>query len=129
MGRVSQAPGATPGPSHCEHLTVLLTLTMAADNISTIAATLQNSSSLKGAINSENTAKEANLTLDASSTWDVTADSYLNCLSDASGISGDTVANISGNGFTVYYRQSACTELAGKTYNLNGGGYLKRLVD
>jgi hypothetical protein len=98
---------------------------MAADNISTIAATLQNSSSLKGAINSENTAKEANLTLDASSTWDVTADSYLNCLSDANGISGDTVANISGNGHTVYYNQSACAELGGKTYNLNGGGYLK----
>jgi hypothetical protein len=55
----------------------------------------------------------------------VTADLYLNCLNDANGISGDTVANISGNGHTVYYNQSVCTELDGKTYNLNGGGYLK----
>ena len=53
---------------------------MTADNISTIAVTLQNSSALTGAINTAHTAKTVNLTLDASSTWTVTADSTLTCL-------------------------------------------------
>jgi hypothetical protein len=98
---------------------------LTADNISSIDLTLQNSSSLAGAINAAHTAKAANLTLDGSSTWTVTADSYLTCLSDLSGISGTAITNITGNGYTVYYDASACTGLGGQTYTLNGGGYLK----
>ena len=98
---------------------------MVADNISSITVTLQNTSSLKGSINADNKAKVANLTLDASSVWDVTADSHLTCLSDTSGISGSTISNINGNGHTVYYNKSACGALGGKTYTLTGGGSLK----
>ncbi len=94
-----------------------------ADEISSIMATLQNGSALTGAINAANTAKEINLTLDSSSTWTVTADSYLSCLTDA-GISGSTISNIIGNGHTVYYTTSLCSDLGGQTYTLNGGGAL-----
>lgn len=97
---------------------------MIADAISSISVTLQNNSSLTGAINSVHTAKAANLTLDESSTWNVTADSYLTCLTDSSGISGTTVNNVIGNGFTVYYDRNVCSELGGLTYSLSGGGTL-----
>jgi hypothetical protein len=79
-----------------------LTGDLVADSISTISVTLQNGSSLIGAINSDNKGKEVNLTLNATSTWTVTADSYLTCLTDTAGISGSTITNINGNGHTVY---------------------------
>jgi hypothetical protein len=100
---------------------------LVADNISSISLTLQNASNLVGAINSDRTAKTVDLTLDSSSTWNVTADSYLNGFSDASGISGTTITNITGNGYTVYYDASlaANSSLGGKTFNLTGDGTLK----
>ena len=103
---------------------------MVADKISTISATLQNSSTLTGAINADKAAKAVSLTLDSSSTWNVTADSYLTTLADAGGISGTTIANIHGNGHTVYYDSgnSANGGLAGKTYALAGGGQLKPMA-
>jgi hypothetical protein len=97
---------------------------MEADSISTIAATLQNSSSLTGYINSDNTGKAVNLTMDSSSTWSVTGDSYLTCLADISGISGTTIPNVIGNGHTVYYDSNVCSALGGLTYSLVNGGEL-----
>ena len=102
-----------------------LTGDMAADSISSITAVLQNGSTWNGAINAANTAKAVSLTLDGSSTWIVTADSYLACLSNADGISDTTITNIIGNGHTVYYDASACPELGSLTYSLNGGGTLQ----
>ena len=95
-----------------------------ADEISSISTTLQNGSSLTGAMNAQNNAKEINLTLDSSSTWTVTADSYLSCLSNTGGITGATISNIIGNGHTVYYNASLCTDLSGQTFTLNAGGIL-----
>lgn len=71
--------------------------------------------------------KAANLTLDATSTWIVTADSYLSGLSDASGISGSTIPNIIGNGHALRYdaRLAANSPWGGKTYTLTGGGTLE----
>jgi hypothetical protein len=74
---------------------------------------------------SANAAKLADLTLDGTSHWTVTADSYLSCLTDRGGISGSSVSNITGNGHSVYYNASACTALNGQTYTFVGGGYLK----
>lgn len=98
-----------------------------ADAISGVDITLQNGSSLSGSINADNAAKDARLTLDAGSTWDVTADSHLSGLTLSGGISGTTIANITGNGHTVYYdaTDSANSALGGKTYSLNGGGTLQ----
>jgi hypothetical protein len=65
--------------------------------------------------------------LDLGSTWKLTADSYVTGLSLAAGISGSAITNIIGNGHTVYYDPSSAlnSALAGKTYSLRGGGYLK----
>jgi hypothetical protein len=95
------------------------------DAISSISTTLQNSSSLTGAINIANTTKAINLSLDASSSWTVPEDSHLTCLTDTGGISGTSINNIIGNGHTVYYDTSACPALGGQTYTLEGGGTLK----
>ncbi|HTX79511.1 MAG TPA: hypothetical protein VMC62_07575, partial [Longilinea sp.] len=99
---------------------------LVADNISTLTLTLQNGSTLKGSINADDQAKSASLTLDASSAWTVTADSYLASLSDAGGISGNSITNIIGNGNTVYYdaSNSANSALGGLTYSLVNGGQL-----
>lgn len=90
------------------------------DSISSISATLKNSSTLSGTIN------KAALTLDATSSWTVTGNSWLTTLSDSSGISGTAISNITGNGYTVYYDSSLSgnSYLGGKTYTLNGGGTL-----
>ena len=97
---------------------------LTADNISSVTLTLQNGSSLNGSINPEHTAKAANITLDASSTWNVTGNSYLTTLNDSEGISGTSITNITGNGYTVYYDSSANPSLNGQTYSLSGGGTL-----
>jgi len=99
-----------------------LTGNIVVDSISTADITLQNSSVLTGAINAENTASSVTLTLDATSTWSVTANSYLNSLTDAD----TTLANIDDNGYTIYYDSSLSANawLNGETYTLTDGGQL-----
>lgn len=99
---------------------------MAIDKISSLALTLKNASALKGAINNANTASAANVTLDSTSQWSLTADSYVSAFSDASGISGTSVSNVTGNGHNVYYNSSlsANSSLGAKTYTLANGGHL-----
>jgi hypothetical protein len=98
--------------------------TITADKISSVELNLKNGSTLKSAINPTNSAKAARITLDATSSWSVTANSYITSLFDTGGITGATVANIKGNGFTVYYNSAANPELGGKTYDLSEGGTL-----
>ncbi len=100
---------------------------LVADSISSISVTLQNGSSLKGSINVDEAAKEARVTLEGSSTWDLTADSYLTSLTLTGGASGATIGNITGNGHSIYYdaTDSANSALGGGTFNLNGGGTLQ----
>jgi hypothetical protein len=97
-----------------------LTGDLTTDSISSITATLKNGTSLTGYINS------AALTLDATNSWHVTGNSYLSTLTDANGLSSATITNLYGNGYTVYYNASLAGNswLGGKTYTLNGGGYL-----
>jgi uncharacterized UPF0146 family protein len=94
------------------------------DKISSLTLNLQNGTSLTSAINSANNAKLANVTLDASSQWNVTADLYITSLTGAT-ILENSVRNISGNGHAVYYNASACIALNNQIYSLNGGGYLQ----
>jgi hypothetical protein len=105
-------------------LFVLIMIAAFALTACTSSLTLQNGSTLTGAINTANTTKAINLTLDSSSSWNVTADSYLSCLTDTSGINGNSVSNIIGNGHTVYYDAKACSALGGLSYSLSGGGSL-----
>jgi hypothetical protein len=92
------------------------------DSVSTAAIKLTNSSSLTGAINNAKTAKSVSLSLDKTSSWTVTADSYINALTDAD----TSLANIISGGHTVYYNSSnsANSWLGGKTVSLSGGGQL-----
>ena len=93
-----------------------------ADNISTITTTLQNGTTLTGSINANNTAKSISLSLDSTSRWDVTGDSYLTTLTD----SDNTLSNIRDNDHTIYYDSSntANSWLGGKTITLANGGKL-----
>jgi hypothetical protein len=94
------------------------------DSVSSITATLQNGSSLTGAVNPDGAAESVSLTLDSSSTWTLTADSYVTTLADPGGILGTSVTNIVGNGHTVYYDASSSSQLGGLTYSLTSGGRL-----
>jgi len=98
---------------------------LVADNLSSITLNLHKDSTLTGTINAAHTAKAANLILDATTTWDVTGDSTLTCLTDPGEIYETTIANITGNGHTVYYDAGACPALKGRTYTLNAGGVMK----
>jgi uncharacterized protein (TIGR03437 family) len=93
---------------------------MSADSISSIAATLQNKSTLSGKLTN------VALSLDVSSVWNLTGNSVLTSLVDPEGISGTTIANIKGNGYTVTYDAtlSGNSYLGGKTYSLANGGTL-----
>lgn len=97
-----------------------LTGDVVADSVSKISVILQNGTTLNGALT------QTALTLDATSSWTVRADSTLTCLSDTAGISGTSIANIkAAGGITVTYDSTACGALGAITYTLNGGGTLK----
>lgn len=130
-GTLLKAAGGRSGTTGSNGGTAILTAdgqtlagNMIGDSLGTITNTLKNGSSLTGSINADHKVKAVALALDSTSTWTVTADSYLTSLTDTSGISGKTVTNIRGNGHTVYYDASNAA-LGGKTFTLAGGGYLK----
>ena len=104
----------------------VLTGSVVCDNISSVDLTLENGTSLAGAINTANTAKTINLTIDAASSWNVPADSYVPVISDPAGVSGQSISNISGNGHTVTYDGTATgnSYLNQKIYTLQNGGTL-----
>lgn len=92
------------------------------DNLSSVTVILENGTSLTGAINADNTAGSIALTLDSTSSWDVTGTSYLTSFIDK----GSTLVNIKDNGYTIYYDAGESTNrwLKGGTYTLTGGGKL-----
>lgn len=91
-----------------------------ADTASTATISLASSTSLTG------TVTHAALSLDATSSWSLTGNSTLTTLSDAGGISGSSVTNITGNGYNASYDASLSGNgyLGGLTYSLAGGGQL-----
>lgn len=89
------------------------------DNISTTSFILK-SSTLIGTINNENSAKEVNLSLDSSSKWIVTEDSYVTTLT----LENNDLSLIEDHGYTIYYNASANSWLNGQTITLSNGGTL-----
>lgn len=89
------------------------------DNISTTSFILK-SSTLISTINSENSAKEVNLSLDSSSKWIVTEDSYVTTLT----LENNDLSLIEDHGYTIYYTASANSWLNGQTITLSNGGTL-----
>ncbi len=92
------------------------------DNISSVTVILQNSTTLTGTLNADNTAGSMVLNLDLTSAWNVTGTSYLTSLTDED----STLANIRDNGYTIYYDADESTNswLEGETYTLTDGGKL-----
>ena len=68
-----------------------------ADSISTVALDMTNGSSLVGAINTDNTAKEVTVKLSKDSTWTLTGDSYVKSLTNED----TTGSNIHLNGYKL----------------------------
>ena len=85
----------------------------------TISANLENHTTLTGKI------ATAALRLDATSTWNVTANSTLTALTDPA-ISGTMIINIVGHGHTITYDATlaANATLGHRSYTLAGGGRL-----
>lgn len=94
-----------------------LTGSIIADKISTVAVNLKNNSVLSGAINPKNIDTTINLDLDNTSTWEVTADSYINEIKDAA----VNYSNIHSNGHNVYY---VTNDANASSQLLIGGGHL-----
>lgn len=92
------------------------------DKISTVALALTKNSTFNGAINAKNTAKSASISLDKSSAWEVTADSYISSITNKN----TKCTNIKANGCTIYYDKANKDNswLKGKTITLPGGGKL-----
>lgn len=93
---------------------------LVAYNGSYISWNLTAHSSWEGAAYSGFGSSSVDVALDASSNWTLTADSYVQNLTDADG----TLANIESGGFNVYYNASALLNgwLANGTITLSGGG-------
>lgn len=89
------------------------------DNISTASFILKGST-LTSTINSENNTKEVNLSLDSSSKWVVTGDSYVTTLT----LENNDLSLIEDHGYTIYYDASANSWLNGQTITLSNGGTL-----
>ena len=120
------AAGSNGGHASLTANNQTLTGNLTADPLSTLDLILANNSCLTGAINPEGTAAAAGLTLDCSSCWRVTADSYLTHVTILDGTLSDGLSCIIGAGHTVYYdaTSSGNAVLGGETYALRGGGYL-----
>ena len=73
------------------------------DSISSLDMTLSDSSAFTGAINSSGTAGEVNVTLDDTSTWTLTGDSYI------TSFTGD-LSQVVSNGYQLYVNGSAVLE-------------------
>lgn len=92
------------------------------DAASSVSLVLTDRSSLKGAVNHSGKAKSASVSLDQSSFWSVSADSYVTELMNQKA----SCSNILSNGNTIYYDagNSSNKWLGGKTVALPGGGKL-----
>lgn len=88
------------------------------DAISSATLNLKDGSTLSGAI------QGAGLALDASSIWEVGADSALTTLA-LPVIAGRSIAAIIGHGHTVTYDPASNPALQGATFDLSGGGTLR----
>lgn len=115
--------GSNGGDVNIKTIKQLLKGNLMADNNSKISLSLKNNSDLVGAINPDNKAKSISVSMDGTSTWTLTADSHVSTL--VANISDTAVANIIGNGHTLFYKTSENRVLEGKTFALKNGGSLK----
>lgn len=115
-------PGKNGGELTLKGSRQTLTGDILCDSISTVALKLTEKSLFRGTINAKNTAKSISVSLDKSSRWEVTGDSYVSKLTNKDA----KCKNIRSSGHTVYYDsdQKGNSWLKGKTISLPGGGKL-----
>lgn len=92
------------------------------DKISSVSMALKNNTTFTGSINTDNKLAKVTVSLDSTSKWIVTSDSYVKALTD----SDSSLANIKSNGHTIYYDavNSANSWIGSKTITLSDGGKL-----
>lgn len=92
------------------------------DKTSEINVSLLSSTTLTGNINADNKLTVVSISLDSSSVWNVTADSYVKSISDLD----SSLSNIKDGGNTIYYDASNGKNkwINGKTVDLAQGGKL-----
>lgn len=92
------------------------------DKISSVSIALKNNTTFTGSINTDNKLAKVTISLDSTSKWIVTSDSYVIALTD----SDSSLTNIKSNGHTIYYdaTNSANSWIGGKTISLSDGGKL-----
>ncbi|WP_152032968.1 hypothetical protein [Gallaecimonas mangrovi] len=125
-----KGPWGVPDAHPTQGGTVTLTAThqqlagkVLADASSSITLALTDNSQMRGAINSNNKAGHIKLVISANSHWQLTADSHVSQLVLENHVPPSHL--IAGNGHSLYYRQQENPALQGKTYKLQGGGYLR----
>lgn len=93
------------------------------DSSSSISLQLEKNSTLTGTINEKSSEGTVAISLDKSSSWNVTGDSYVDSLSCSS------TDSIISNGHTIYYNPDSQSNswLKGKTVKLKDNGQLKPL--
>lgn len=97
-----------------------LTGDISVDEYSTLSLILK-SSTWTGTVNSDNGASQLDISLDSSSKWIVTGNSYITSLTLEN---EDDLSCIDDNGYTIYYDSDACTWLNEQTITLQDGGTL-----
>lgn len=114
-------PGSNPGNVTLTGKNQILDGDIKCDKISSVALKLTKGTKYTGAVDNANTGN-VTVSLDSSSKWVVTADSYVTAITD----SMEKLSNIESNGFTVYYDSSNSSNswLNGQTINLDDGGIL-----
>ena len=116
------APGENGGDFQLSTTGQVLSGDVMVDAISSFSLSLTRGSIYTGAVDSSNVGKSVSLSLDADSSWTMTADSHVDALTDAM----LSLENIQSCGFMLYYdaENPACAWLRGATVPLPGGGLL-----
>ncbi len=114
-------PGKNGGTVELNAVKQTMKGSITCDEISSVKVSLKTSSALTGAIDTANTG-DVSITLDKTSKWNVTGDSYVTSLKTAL----SDYSNIISNGYTIYYdsANSDNSALGGKTITLPDGGKL-----
>ena len=92
---------------------------MLANNISQVALELREGAVLKGAVNPDNKAQKATVSLGKGSVWELTGDSYVTSITDEV----RDFSNIKSNGYNIYCDKSERSQ-GGMSIDLPGGGNL-----
>jgi hypothetical protein len=115
-------PGQNGGAFTLTGVGQVLSGDVTVDTISVFSLILTRGSIYAGSIDGSNVGKSVSVTLDADSSWTLTADSHVDTLADAM----PGLNNIQSDGFMLYYdaQNSANAWLNGATVSLPGGGML-----